>query len=178
MNKVVHKAFPLWDWEKEAAWLNEMSRQGWQLCRVGFCRYEFEQGEPGRYQYQLELLDRPDDPDYLRFLQEAGIEKVGQLLRWVYLRRVNDGTPFELFSDIDSLLRHIDRILALCAAVIGINLIGFAAGAVNVFEHLYETPLDCVPFLVNLALAVAAGLFTLPLAKRRARLAKKRQMQE
>ncbi len=29
MSKVVHKAFPLWDWEKEAAWLNEMSRQGW-----------------------------------------------------------------------------------------------------------------------------------------------------
>ena len=33
MNKVVHKAFPLWDWEKEAAWLTEMSRQGWQLCQ-------------------------------------------------------------------------------------------------------------------------------------------------
>lgn len=51
MNKVVHKAFPLWDWEKEAAWLNEMSRQGWQLCRVGWCSYEFEQGEPGHWQY-------------------------------------------------------------------------------------------------------------------------------
>lgn len=45
MNKVVHKAFPLWDWEKEAAWLNEMSRQGWQLCRVGWCRKE----RPGLY---------------------------------------------------------------------------------------------------------------------------------
>lgn len=58
MSKVVYKAFPLWDWEKEAAWLNEMSRQGWQLCRVGWCRYEFEQGEPGRWQYQLEMLQK------------------------------------------------------------------------------------------------------------------------
>ena len=73
MNKVVHKVFLLWDWEKEAAWLNEMSRQGWQLCRVGWCSYEFEAGEPGRWQYQLEMLQK-NDPDYLAFLEDAGIQ--------------------------------------------------------------------------------------------------------
>ena len=111
MNKVVHKAFLLWDWEKEAAWLNEMSRRGWQLKRVGWCSYEFEPGEPGRWQYQLEMLQK-DDPDYLAFLEDTGIQVVGRLFSWVYLRRENDGTPFELFSDTDSILRHMDRAAA------------------------------------------------------------------
>lgn len=162
MNKVVHKVFLLWDWEKEAAWLNEMSRQGWQLRRVGWCRYEFEPGEPGRWQYQLEMLQK-NDPDYLAFLEDTGIQVVGRLFRWVYLRRENDGTPFELFSDTDSILRHMDRVLTLCYLLGGINLFLGASAPYS---------------LINLVLGAAICLGALPLALRRRRLARRRKMQE
>ncbi len=167
MNKVVHKAFLLWDWEKEAAWLNEMSRQGWQLCRVGWCSYEFEQGEPGRWQYQLEMLQK-DDPDYLAFLEDTGIQVVGRLFRWVYLRRENDGTPFELFSDTDSILRHMDRVLTVCYVLGGVNLMLGGTDLIGGFPHA----------LVNLVLGAAICLGALPLALRRHKLSQKRKMQE
>lgn len=48
MKKIIHRTFFVWNFEKEIDWLNDMSRQGWQLCRAGFFVYEFEQGEPGR----------------------------------------------------------------------------------------------------------------------------------
>ena len=162
MNKVVHKAFLLWDWEKEAAWLNEMSRQGWQLRRVGWCRYEFEPGEPGRWQYQLEMLQK-NDPDYLAFLEDTGIQVVGRLFRWVYLRRENDGTPLELFGEPDSIRRHMDRVLTLCCLLGGINLFLGASAPYS---------------LINLVLGAAICLGALPRALRRHRLARRRKMQE
>ena len=167
MNKVVHKAFLLWDWEKEAAWLNEMSRQGWQLKRVGWCSYEFEPGEPGRWQYQLEMLQK-DDPDYLAFLEDTGIQVVGRLFSWVYLRRENDGTPFELFSDTDSILRHMDRVLTVCYVIGGVNLF---LGGTNLIGGFPNS-------LLNLGLGVLICLGALPLALRRHKLARRRQMQE
>lgn len=167
MNKVVHKVFLLWDWEKEAAWLNEMSRQGWQLCRVGWCRYEFEQGEPGRWQYQLEMLQK-NDPDYLAFLEDTGIQVVDRLFSWVYLRRENDGTPFEIYSDLDSILRHMDRVLTLCYLLGGVNLFLGGIDLINGFPHS----------LLNLVLGAAICLGALPLALRRCRLARRRKMQE
>ena len=79
MKKIIHRTFFVWNFEREIDWLNDMSRQGWQLCRAGFFVYEFEQGEPGEYQYQLQLL-RKTDPDYLAFLEETGIQVVGRCL--------------------------------------------------------------------------------------------------
>ena len=97
MKKIIHRTFFVWNFEKEIAWLNEMSRQGWQLCRAGVFVYEFEQGEPGEYQYQLQLL-RKADPDYLAFLEETGIQVVGRCLNWIYLKKKSDGQPFEIFG--------------------------------------------------------------------------------
>lgn len=149
MNKVVHKAFLLWDWEKEAAWLNEMSRQGWQLCRAGFFVYEFEQGQPGEYQYQLQLL-RKTDPDYLAFLEETGIQVVGRCLNWIYLKKKSDGQPFEIFSDLEGVLRHLDGVMALCGVIMAVNVLpGFANLANNHLQQLSW---------LNLALA-AVGAF-------------------
>ena len=167
MNKVVYKVFWEWDWEKEVAWLNEMSRQGWQLCRVGFCTYEFADGEPGRWQYQLELLEK-NDPDYIAFLEDTGIQVVGRLFSWVYLRRENDGTPFELFSDTDSILRHMDRVLTVCYLLGGVNLFLGGTNMTQGFSFAW----------VNVALGAAVCLGALPLALRRHKLAQRRKMQE
>jgi len=36
MKKIIHRTFFVWNFEREIDWLNDMSRQGWQLCRAGF----------------------------------------------------------------------------------------------------------------------------------------------
>lgn len=52
---------------------------------MGFCRYTFEPCRPGEYGIRLELLeDRPDSPqsrEYLNFLAETGVDRVGHWFR-------------------------------------------------------------------------------------------------
>ena len=103
-----------WDYELEEMWLNHMAQQGWHLLRVTMgTYYTFEKGEPGAYQYRLEMLDESKGEQYLSFMEEAGIEKIGGYLWWVYFRKKNDGTPFELFSDVKSRIAHLQRIKKL-----------------------------------------------------------------
>jgi len=115
---VVYKVFSIGAFEKEEKWLNEMSAKGMQLVNVGFCRYEFEQGTPSEYVYRLELLDRlPSDVAsvaYIKFIEETGIEHIGSYLRWVYLRKKAIDGPFELYSEINSKIKHYKRINHLC----------------------------------------------------------------
>lgn len=165
--KVVHRTYAVWNFEKELNWLNDMSRQGWALARASIFRYEFHQAVPGRYQYQLQLTNGIKQ-EYLDFLRDVGIECVGRCLNWIYLRRESDGTPFELFSDLDSVIRHLDRVLGLCVAVVGINLLAAISGLLS---HSGFWPL-------NLGLAAFVGLSSLSLLRRRQVLRRQRDMRE
>lgn len=108
------KVFFIWDYEREQAWINEQARQGWNLVRVGFCRYEFEYGEPGEYQYALQALEgtagSAKQQDYLDFLEDMGVELIARFTYWGYFRRKSQDTPFEMYSDANSHIRHIRRI--------------------------------------------------------------------
>ncbi len=112
-NRVMWKFFAIWQWEEEEAWLNKMSADGWHLSDVRICRYTFEQGEPGAYQYRLEALDgnlgSTKTQEYLAFMRDTGAEQIGHVLYWAYFRKAADGEPFEVFSDIDSRLKHMER---------------------------------------------------------------------
>ncbi len=103
-----------WDYELEELWLNHMAEQGWHLQKLTMGTFfTFEKGEPGAYQYRLEMLDKNKGEQYLSFMEEAGIEKIGGYLWWAYFRKKNDGTPFELFSDVKSRINHLQRIKKL-----------------------------------------------------------------
>ena len=52
-------------------------------------------------------------------MEDTGAEFVGSYMRWVYFRRKKLEGEFDLFSDIDSRISHIDRIMKL-AAVMGL----------------------------------------------------------
>lgn len=116
MKKTIHKWFWIWDFEKEEKWLNQMSAKGLQLTDVGFCRYTFEEGIPSKYNYRLELLKHGslrdgENEEYIHFLEETGVEHVGNMMRWAYFRKdASDGT-FELFSDLDSKINYLKRVL-------------------------------------------------------------------
>jgi hypothetical protein len=126
MKKTIHKWFWLWDFEKEEAWLNEMSANGLHLCAVGFCKYTFEEGAPGEYIIRLEMLDKlpghTESKQYIRFIEETGAEVIGSLFRWVYFRKKTVGEGFDLFSDTDSRIKHLDRILFLIGILCFLNL--------------------------------------------------------
>ena len=61
-------------------------------------------------QYLYESRDGQRD-DYVRGLAELGVELVMDIGSFLILRRRNDGTPFELFSDLDSRITSEKRYL-------------------------------------------------------------------
>ena len=119
----------VWDFEKEERWLNEMAMSGWALVEVGWCRYTFERCEPGEYVIRLEM--HPSEPGYREFMEETGAEYISRMFGWVYWRRKAEMGPFDLFSDIDSRIAHLDNIGRM------LKIIGFAnlvMGCVNTFS--------------------------------------------
>ena len=106
--KTVHKWWWVWDFEKEERWLNQMAAQGWALESVSWCTYRFVECQPGEYIFRLEM--RGHDSAYLDFLSEIGVEYVGRLVQWIYLKKPAADGPFDLFSDIDSRIAHLRRI--------------------------------------------------------------------
>ena len=127
--KTITKWFWVWDFEKEERWLNEMAMQGWALCGVGFSTYTFERCEPGEYTVRLEMHQR--DEAYMDFMNETGAEFVGRLFAWVYFRKRAEDGSFDLFSDLDSRVAHLDRIARMLRIIGFLNLI---VGAFNAFD--------------------------------------------
>lgn len=119
--KTVRKWFWVWDFEKEETWLNEMALNGWVLDSVGWCTYHFVQAEPGEYAVRTEMHSY--DESYIQFMQETGAEYVGRMMMWVFFRKKTADGPFDLFSDIDSRIRHLDRIGKMLTAIGGANLL-------------------------------------------------------
>lgn len=134
MKKTIVKLYWAWQFDKEEKWLNECSAKGLHLCDVGVFRYTFEEGTPGAYSHKLELLENwpthPESVAYIRFLEDTGVEMVGSILRWVYFRKKTVDGPFDLFSDLDSRIKHLNRILML---FIPFMIIEFTIGTINVF---------------------------------------------
>lgn len=117
MKHTKYKLFWAWEFEKEEKWLNEMSAKGFQLVGVGPFRYVFDDTIKGQYEYRLELLDNlplnHKSVDYIRFLEETGVEHVGSMLRWAYFRKKASEGKFELYSDIDSKIKYYKRFIYL-----------------------------------------------------------------
>lgn len=112
MKHIVHKAY--WDYEKEERWLNEMSARGLAMTDYSWCRYAFADAPNNAYTYRIELLENvpthPESMAYLRFLEENGVECVASYMRWVYLRKPTADGPFDIYTDIDSKIKHYQRI--------------------------------------------------------------------
>ena len=62
-----------------------MSVKGLQLCRVGYCKYDFEIGTPNEYVYRLELLENvlthAKSVEYIQFVEDTGAEHIGSMMR-------------------------------------------------------------------------------------------------
>ncbi len=124
MKYTVYKFFSIGASEKEEKWLNQMAAKGMMLTDVTGFRYVFEQDTPGKYIYRLELLNHlpshNESRAYIEFLEDTGIEFVGSYLRWVYFRKPTHDGVFEIYSDVESKIKHFKRI-TLIANVLAIT---------------------------------------------------------
>ena len=93
---------------------NRLSAEGWQLEGAGWLSFRYRRGAPNEYRYRVQYLYESRDgqkDDYVRGLAELGVELVMDIGSFLILRRRNDGTPFELFSDLDSQITSEKRYL-------------------------------------------------------------------
>ena len=148
MKYVIHKAF--WDCEKVENWLNEMSAKGMALTDCSWLRYVFEESPNHEYIYRLELLENlpthPESMNYLRFLEDNGVECVSTSGRWVYLRKRSSERAFDVYTDTDSKLRHFKRI--------------YACGSIMMWVELVSGLVNLIIALVNINVGYTLGNFT------------------
>lgn len=167
MRKVIKKWFWAWDFEKEEKWLNEMAAKGLALVDYTFCRYSFEECEPGEYSFKIQLLENlpshPESESYIRFMEETGAEQVASYFNWVYFRKKNDGTPFELFSDFESQIRHL---LVVKNLLLPLGLANLLIGIGNFINFwINAKPISWLP-VINIACFVIIGLGALRIQKK------------
>lgn len=159
MKTIIKKMFFAWQSDEEELWLNEMAAKGLDLVSVSFGKYVFKDGVPGRYQYRLEMLDNvpghAESVKYLEFLKETGIDSVASFNRWVYFRKKTEEGPFDLFSDVESKIRHLRRILLLLIGVSPAWIItGFANLAISI------TVRNPINIIICLLLFIVGALIT------------------
>lgn len=126
MRKVVHKKFFVWDYDKEEKWLNEMAAKGLSLIAVKLMTYEFETTLPGEYHVCLQALEHslshPETENYIHFLEDTGVEHVGNVLRTAYFRKRTADGDFSLFSDTASRIRQLTRLITTIAVLLPMNV--------------------------------------------------------
>ena len=148
--QTIKKWFWVWDFEKEEQWLNTMALSGWVLDDVSFCAYHFVACEPGEYSVRLEM--RGTDDDYISFMEETGAEYIGRMVQWIYFRKKAEHGPFDLFSDLDSRISHLDRIGKMLLAITLLNL---GIGLSNMFNPV--APLGWINLLCATLLTYCLG---------------------
>lgn len=125
----VKKWWWVWEYEEELRWLNSMAMQGWTLDKVSFPSYHFIKTEPGEYIISLEM--RQKDEEYISFMRELNAEYIGRVTSWIYFRRKAEYGDFDIFSDIDSKITHLNRISKMLSIVCYANL---TIGVANSFN--------------------------------------------
>ncbi len=115
MSKVIRRAFSVFNYDKEEQWLNEMADQGLALTDVSPFTYYFKESAPGEYQVRMQFLEKKaehqETQDYIRFLEDTGIEYIGDMFGWAYFRKVRGEGSFELYSDTAPKVKQINRIM-------------------------------------------------------------------
>ena len=148
------KWFLPWQDEKEEAWLEDMSLNGWHLAAVQLpCMYTFDKGEPCRNAYRLDymMMNRNQLDEYLQIFQDAGWEYVGEMSNWRYWRKkVVSGESPEIFTDNESKIKKYQRLLVIMVFfLIFLTFIGL-----NMFKNWAWNDLDNI-LLINVIYSLA-----------------------
>ena len=179
MRQTIHKLFWAWEFDKEEKWLNEMAARGLCLVSVGFCKYEFEDCEPGEYRICMQILDKmprhPESQKYIEFLETTGAEHICSFTSWVYFRKKAADGEFELFSDNASRIKYLSGVIGFIAPIAVANCI---IGIYNVFLAInLSTTVNYLGF-INLAFGIWVTFGCIKLLRKRKRMKQEGQLFE
>ena len=100
---VPHLPSYAYDPERIEEQANKMEKEGWLLEKFGSLFATYRRGKAGEYEYRVQVKEAGMDRlTYVAELAEFGIEEVGGVGDLLVLRKKADGSPFELYSDLDS----------------------------------------------------------------------------
>ncbi len=106
------KLFFAWQLEKEKAYLEQKSRDGFTLKKIGFGTYYFEKSDARDvvFQFDFRPLHRKDEKEYLSLYEEW--EYVGRFSSWYYFRKERvEGEEHQIFSNVESKREMLRRLL-------------------------------------------------------------------
>ena len=159
---------------------NEMAKEGWLLEKFGSLFSTYRRGAPNEYEYRVQVKEAGIDRlTYIAELTEFDIEEVGGVGDLLVLRKKADGTPFELYSDLDSRIAQQKKAVCYLRAglimsffwgssmLMNANVIGRYAGvaAIN-FSTVQVLMLTAASLLL---LVCIVGLVDCPRGLRRAK---------
>ena len=108
----------------------------------------------------------------MEFMEETGAEHVGTMKRWVYFRRPASDAPFEIWSDLDNKIKHMESIYRLSGILAGVCV---TAGVANLSIGLSADKFSsynlgvAIPCLIfGLFIAFGTGRMTKPLKRLKA----------
>ena len=127
--KKIRKWYWIWEFEEEERWLNQMADAGWVLEKLGFAVFYFRPCEPGEYIVRTEM--RGKDDAYVGFVEETGAEYVGRMAKWIYFRRKTELGDFQLFSDLESRIGHLQKAAKVMK---GVGIANLLIGMANTFN--------------------------------------------
>lgn len=145
-----------YDKDAETAWLNKMSDQGYQLVSFKMGMYTFEQKNPGKYYYLVDLIDRTnfDFDVYRETLKRVGIEVIAHFGNYVYIRKLKKNGPFVNTKSAQDQIAQYNRIGLVFIAMMFVE---FVAGLAEFIGGiLTKNPL---PFIIGLVLIIVGIIF-------------------
>lgn len=116
---------------------NEMAKEGWLLEKFSSLLSTYRRGEPGEYEYRVQVKEAGIDRlTYIAELTEFGIEEVGGVGDLLVLRKKTDGTSFDLYSDLDSLIAQQKKAVRYLRAGLLLSLGWMSITLMNILTTL------------------------------------------
>ncbi len=81
----------------------------------------------------------PESIAYIKFLEQSGIECVATFMRWAFFRRKSSEGAFDMYSDIESKIKHFKRINLLWTTLMIVEL---SAGLANLIIGVVNKNID------------------------------------
>lgn len=144
------------DKDLEAEWLNKLADQGYQMIRFNAGMYEFEERDPGKYLYHVDLIDRVnfDLEAYKGPLKTVGIEVITQFGNYVYLRKLKENGPFKMGRSVEDQIAQYNRIGLMFIAMMFVEfIVGIMALISGIFAH------NLMPMFVGIILFIVGVCF-------------------
>lgn len=134
--KVSYKTFMAWEYDKEEAYLNRLSKEGWQVEAGGCFHTKLAKDDSVVYRYRLDfnpdaMKNREEKQRYIETFADDGWEFINETYNgWIYLRKEEKPgmteEDFFIYSDRESLMELVKRFMRMIYGLFVLIVIAFA----------------------------------------------------